>query len=298
MTRNHHRLNFVKMVKDLKYVALIIEGLVEARFLLINHITRETLIMAKDALALLDHLGWKKAHIFGHSMGSMIASKLAAIAPERVSSLALLNTSGGGFECCPKLDRQTVSLAYRFLRAKTPEQRAILDLEVHYTKEFLDEQIGSSSRREILYQEYVKGITKSGMQSSHGFEGQINACWTHKLTQIELDRIRSAGILISVIHGRNDIIAKLCNARRMAEKLYPVARIVELHGAHFVSHERSHEVNLSLMELIKAAKTKLEPEKWTNLTLNNKGRLLSGLCACQSCGFDFVGIRTKISEMP
>ncbi|KAJ4808237.1 alpha/beta-Hydrolases superfamily protein [Rhynchospora pubera] len=235
-----------------------------------------TVIMAKDALALMDHLGWEKAHICGHSMGSMIASKLAAIAPNRVLSLALLNTSGGGFECCPKLNHQTLSLAYRFLRAKTPEQRAIVDLETHYTKEFLDEKVGSRSRREILYQEYVKGISSSGMQSNHGYEGQINACWTHKLTRDELDRIQSAGILVSIIHGRNDIIARLCNARRLAEKLYPVAKIVELHAGHLVSHERSDEVNMSLMELIRAAQSKLEPEKWTNLAVNDEGWLLSG----------------------
>ena len=33
----------------------------------------------------------------------MIASKLAAMVPERVLSLALLNVTGGGFECFPKV---------------------------------------------------------------------------------------------------------------------------------------------------------------------------------------------------
>lgn len=51
-------------------------------------------------------------------------------------------------------------------------------------------------------QEYVKAISSTGMQSNHGFEGQLNACWTHKMTRTEIELIRSAGFLVSVIHGR------------------------------------------------------------------------------------------------
>ncbi|TYH98049.1 hypothetical protein ES332_A12G283100v1 [Gossypium tomentosum] len=223
-----------------------------------------TRIMAKDAIALLDHLGWKKAHVFGHSMGAMIACKMVALVPDRILSLALLNVTGGGFECCPKLDRKTLSIAIRFLKAKTPEQRAAVDLDTHYSEEYLEEFVGSDTRRVILYQEYVKGITASGMQSNHGFEGQINACWRHKMTRAEIDLIRSGGFLVSVIHGRQDVIAQINHARRLAEKLQPVARMVEFHGGHLVTHERTEEVNQALLELIKASEMKMSPHDWNN----------------------------------
>ncbi|XP_028806698.1 uncharacterized protein LOC114761492 [Neltuma alba] len=225
-----------------------------------------TKIMANDAIALLDHLGWKKAHVFGHSMGAMIACKLAAMAPDRVLSLALLNVTGGGFECFPKLNRQTFSIAYRFLKAKTPELRAAVDLDTHYSKEYLEEYVGNEKRRTILYQQYVKGISASGMQSNYGFEGQVNACWRHKMTRSEIELIKSAGFLVSVIHGRFDVIAQIYYARRLAERLYPMARMVDLFGGHLVSHERTEEVNQALLDLIKASEVKMNPEDWTNLS--------------------------------
>ncbi|XP_020576143.1 uncharacterized protein LOC110021820 [Phalaenopsis equestris] len=224
-------------------------------------------IMARDALALLDHLGWKKAHVFGHSMGAMIACKLAAMAPERLLSLALLNATGGGYECFPKVDRKIISIVFRFLRARTPQERAAVDLEMHYTKEYLDECVGLSTRRKVLHQKYVEAISSSGMQCKKGFEGQVHACWNHKLTSKELDAIRSAGFLILVIHGRHDVIAQLYHARKLAEKLQPAARMVELHGGHLVSHERPEEVNAALMELIEATKTKILIEEWSNLPI-------------------------------
>ncbi|KAL6972105.1 hypothetical protein U1Q18_031790 [Sarracenia purpurea var. burkii] len=201
----------------------------------------------------------------------MIASKLAALVPDRVHSLALLNVTGGGFECFPKLDRKTLSIAIRFLRAKTPEQRAAVDLDTHYTKEYLEEYVGNSTRRAVLYQEYVKGIAASGMQSNHGFDGQINACWMHKMSRRELELICSAGFLISVIHGRDDVIAQLYHARKLAEKLQPFARMMELHGGHLVSHERTDEVNEALLELITASQTKISPYDWANIPNKSSG---------------------------
>ncbi|GMY07551.1 putative aminoacrylate hydrolase rutd [Fagus crenata] len=230
-----------------------------------------TKIMANDAIALMEHLGWKKAYIFGHSMGAMIACKLAAMVPEKVLSLGLLNVTGGGFECFPKLDRKTLFVAYRFLRAKTPEQRAAVDLDTHYSEEYLEEYVGSNTRRQILYQEYVKGISATGMQSNNGFGGQLNACWTHKMTRTEIELIRSAGFLVSVIHGRHDIIAQMCYARRLAKKLHPVARMIELHGGHLVSHERTEEVNQALLDLIKASEVKINTNDWTNLPKKSSG---------------------------
>jgi pimeloyl-ACP methyl ester carboxylesterase len=52
--------------------------------------------MVEDTLAVMDAAGVQAAHIVGHSLGGMIAQRVAQTARPRVLSLSLLCTSGRG----------------------------------------------------------------------------------------------------------------------------------------------------------------------------------------------------------
>ncbi|GFH12502.1 alpha/beta-hydrolase [Haematococcus lacustris] len=132
-----------------------------------------TSVMAQDVLLVMDHLGWSQAHVAGFSMGGMIATKLAAAAPHRVSSLSILSVTGGGMEILPRCWRGW-KYALKGLMAKTPHERAIVDLKLHFSKRTLKLLEPSSGRRlrQVLYEEYTSRSTGSQPQAESGFTGQ------------------------------------------------------------------------------------------------------------------------------
>jgi pimeloyl-ACP methyl ester carboxylesterase len=52
--------------------------------------------MARDTLALVQHLHWTAYHLVGLSMGGMIALELALLDAPRLLSLTLMVTHAGG----------------------------------------------------------------------------------------------------------------------------------------------------------------------------------------------------------
>ncbi|CAI9262188.1 unnamed protein product [Lactuca saligna] len=71
---------------------------------------------------------------------------------------------------------------------------------------------------------------------------------------------------------------------RLAHRLYPLAKMVELVGGHLVSHERSKEVNEALPDLIRASVSKIRPFDWPNLSPNPNTSTSSSGCWTSSSG--------------
>ncbi|WP_406069068.1 alpha/beta fold hydrolase [Micromonospora sp. NBC_01638] len=64
--------------------------------------------MAGDAVAVLDALGWPRAHVVGISLGGMIAQQIAIQHPERVLSLTSISATAS-----PRIGRLTMRTAMR-----------------------------------------------------------------------------------------------------------------------------------------------------------------------------------------
>jgi pimeloyl-ACP methyl ester carboxylesterase len=110
-----------------------------------------TEFMARDAIAALAAAGWdapgERIHIVGHSMGGMIACKVAALlGAERVASLMPISSSLGGGSAffLPPLDfllgaAGKMISSYSLMPAR--KARAKFDLWVHYTDDWLTHRV-------------------------------------------------------------------------------------------------------------------------------------------------------------
>ena len=74
-----------------------------------------------DEIALLDHLGWERAWLIGHSWGGHLAMHIAVAHPERVTGLILIETLGA----LP--DGGSAELVANMVARLTPDERTSLD---------------------------------------------------------------------------------------------------------------------------------------------------------------------------
>ncbi|MGW1991640.1 alpha/beta fold hydrolase [Embleya sp. NPDC001921] len=176
--------------------------------------------MVDDAIAVLDALGWQRAHVFGHSLGGVIAQRIALRHPDRVlgvTSSAALPSDVSGLRVLRYL---RPGLLARLARAEFPPGREG-DIEAALT---VWRGIASPGYPfdEDAARAWVEADVDSGPRDKKAQSRQIGARW-HGPKLRELRRP------MLVLHGEQDPLLRV-HAARTTARTVPGARLVTFPG--------------------------------------------------------------------
>lgn len=173
--------------------------------------------MVEDTIEVLDAAGWSSAHVFGQSMGGMIAQQLTIDAPHRVRSLTSLMSSTGN----PGFGRSTDEARAALLAPVPVDPEGWLANRLETEKiwcspEFWDLAWVESKARAML----AHGVDSAGAAR------QYRAAAGGGNRDDALGRI---SIPTLVLHGSADTLITPSGGQHTAEVI-PGARYVEIEG--------------------------------------------------------------------
>jgi 3-oxoadipate enol-lactonase len=195
-------------------------------------------LMADDATALLDFLGVDSAHVYGISMGGMIAQEMALRHPEKVRSLILGATSPGGSHAVPPDAQGIAPLIEQGSAGDGAFNPALLDLL--FSPAYLAEH-----RSELV--EKFGGLANYPPTSPEAFAAQLRAAARHDT----YDRLPDIAAPTLVLHGTDDPVLPVTNGRILAERI-PGAQLVIFEGARHAYMEKQAEADAAVLDFLRA----------------------------------------------
>jgi len=173
--------------------------------------------MAADAAAVLDATGVERAHVFGISMGGMIAQEFALRYPSRVRSLILGCTAPGGRDSVPAKPEVVAALG---ARAKVTREEAMWTMAPYI--------YDASTARERIIEDFERRLSQP--VGADGYFAQLAGirAWSGTLS-----RLPAIAAPTLVIHGESDQLVPPGNSRVIAGAI-PHARLVMIPGASHI----------------------------------------------------------------
>jgi len=174
--------------------------------------------MARDMLALLDHLGIETAHVVGRSMGGAIAQHMALMAPRRVHSLTL-SASFARFD--PYGARVLANMREVLELTGSWAAHARHSVQNFVSAAFYD----ANPERAAAIEKLIGGETRLPACYSR----QNEACLAHD-TLARLGEIRCP---VQILAGGRDLICPLPATRWMSERLAQAETVIFEESSHF-----------------------------------------------------------------
>jgi len=188
--------------------------------------------MASDAAAVLDAAGIARAHVFGVSMGGMIAQEFALRYPARTRSLILGCTSPGS-PLAVRAESKVIDVL--FARGMTPEQAREAILPYIYD---------AATPREKIEEDIA--VRQPWLPTPAGYMAQLQGI----LAWESYSRIAQITAPTLVIHGTSDALVPPGNGELIAKRI-PGAKLVLLdHASHLFLTDRTREANQEILEFL------------------------------------------------
>ncbi|MGB9203396.1 MAG: alpha/beta fold hydrolase [Terriglobales bacterium] len=188
--------------------------------------------MASDAAAVLDAAGIARAHVFGVSMGGMIAQEFALQYPARTRSLILGCTSPGG-PSAVLAERKVADML--MARGMTLEQAREAILPYIYD---------AATPREKIEEDV--SLRQRWLPTPAGYMAQLQAI----LAWEGYSRIARITAPTLVIHGKSDALVPPGNGELIAARI-PGAKLVLLeHASHLFLTDRTQAAHKEILEFL------------------------------------------------
>jgi 3-oxoadipate enol-lactonase len=158
--------------------------------------------MADDAIAVLDAAGVERAHIYGISLGGMVAQELALRYPERVRALVLGATTGGGPDGI--LARPQPLTFFVRVGAMAPEEAEWAAVPYNYALRTRREH------GERIAQDIAKRV--ENQTDTLAYLHQVAAAASHST----VGRLGSISVPTLVVHGAEDLVMPPRNGEILA----------------------------------------------------------------------------------
>jgi pimeloyl-ACP methyl ester carboxylesterase len=194
--------------------------------------------MADDAVAVLDAAGEDSAHVYGISLGGMIAQEIALRHGECVRALVLGATTAGGRLAVPPDD---ATLAFFGRRAQMPAEEAVWASVpysyAHATRRWHGERIAEDIAQRLRFPVEPEPYT-----------AQLDAALAHDA----LDRLGTLAAPTLVVHGGEDRMVNPANADLLTRSI-PDSSLLRLPEAAHLYPTDAPEVEDKIAGFLSAA---------------------------------------------